>query len=58
MSVDVRCLVTTSLTATWHRITFACVPKYKTTMNDVRRSSSFGCHVAVSDVEPGSCGRE
>jgi hypothetical protein len=34
------------------------VLKYKTMMNDEHRSLSFGCHVAVGDVEPGSCDKE
>jgi hypothetical protein len=29
--------------------------KYRTMTNGERRSSSFGCRVAVGDVEPGSC---
>jgi hypothetical protein len=29
--------------------------KYRTMMNSEQRSSSFGCHVAVGNVEPGSC---
>jgi hypothetical protein len=33
-------------------------PKIQTMTNDERRSSSFGCHVAVGDMEPGSYDKE
>jgi hypothetical protein len=33
--------------------TYIGVLKYKTTMNDVHRSSSFGCHIADGNVAPG-----
>jgi hypothetical protein len=34
------------------RGTYLGVLKYTTMMNDERRSSSFGCHVANGDVAP------